>query len=79
MKVAQAVKLAEIIKGAVDKAAKHGGAGTDRGLGMRYAAYDMANDAWYDLLAAGSSSQALAKVYPNRDAWFKACGFRFAE
>lgn len=75
MKAAEAVKLSEIVKSTLAKAAKHGGASTDRGLGMRYAAYDMANDAWYDLLACGGTSKALEKLYPNRSAWFEACGF----
>lgn len=70
MKVSEAVQLAKAIKLALTNAAKHGGASTDRGLGMRYGAYDIANETWHEIIRP-----AQLKRFPDSESWMKECGF----
>ena len=70
MKVSEAVQLAKAVKFALDNAAKHGGASTDRGLGMRYGAYDIATEAWHEIIRPAN-----LKRFQDRESWMKECGF----
>lgn len=70
MKVSEALELTKAVKLALDNAAKHGGASTDRGLGMRYGAYDIANEMWHEIIRP-----AQMKRFPDRESWMKECGF----
>lgn len=72
MNVKESKAIAKAVLFALSNAAKHGGASTDRGLGMRYAAYDIANEAWYELVQPAAN---LRKAFPSKDDWMKACGF----
>ena len=72
MQVKEAKAIAKAVLLALNNAAKHGGASTDRGLGMRYAAYDIANEIWYDLIHPALN---LRKTYPSKADWMLACGF----
>jgi hypothetical protein len=72
MKVSEAKTIAKAVLFALTNAAKHGGASTDRGLGMRYAAYDIANETWYDMIQPADN---LRKTYPSKAEWMLACGF----
>lgn len=72
MNVKESKAIAKAVLLALTNAAKHGGASTDRGLGMRYAAYDIANEAWYELIHPALN---LRKTYPSKADWMLACGF----
>jgi hypothetical protein len=72
MKVSEAKSVAKAVLFALTNASKHGGASTDRGLGMRYAAYDIANETWYDLIQPALN---LRRTYPSKAEWMLACGF----
>lgn len=72
MQVKQAKQLAKAVEFALSNAAKHGGASTDRGLGMRCAAYDIASETWYELIHPALN---LRKTYPSKAEWMLACGF----
>ncbi|MNQ70507.1 hypothetical protein D3C85_851490 [compost metagenome] len=58
------------IKLAMSNAAKH--AGSDRGMGMRYASYDIAQEVWWEIIY---HSEVLRRSYPERNDWMVACGF----
>jgi|GEM_PF-2303186 len=75
MKLSDAKALAAAINYAVAGAAKQGGGSSDRGLGGRHAAYDIANEAWHTVFGYGKAGKAVDKLYPNRQDWFAACGF----
>lgn len=72
MKVSEAKALAAAVVVALSNAAKHGGASTDRGLGMRYAAYDIASETWHELIHPALN---LRRTYPSKAEWMLACGF----
>lgn len=72
MQVKEAKAVAKAVLFALTNASKHGGASTDRGMGMRYAAYDIANETWYDLIQPALN---LRKTYPSKAEWMLACGF----
>lgn len=72
MNVKESKAIAKTVLFALKNAAKHGGASTDRGLGMRYAAYDIANETWYDLIQPALN---LRRTFPSKAEWMIECGF----
>ena len=72
MQVKEAKAVAAAVLVALTKAATHGGASSDRGLGMRYGAYDIANETWYELIQPALN---LRRTYPSKADWMLACGF----
>jgi len=70
MKTREALAIAAAVKLALSNSARHGGPSTDRGLGIRYGAYDIANEAWYEAV-----KPANLKRFPDRPTWMEACGF----